>query len=257
MSSVIKIFGDSNVWGDEQPGCTIGKNSKSSKSTFPYYIASLLNCEVENFAVSGAALNLVHDMILFNPVNKDDIVIVYLPTCSKYGFIHNSRDYEEINDVIRYKLRSQIFNKDMGEDTIKWMNDNMWHPQALYYNTIKYAYAILKLTQHSNVFFFWNTRHTDGKYLSGQDGLYDELKRRNNYYGDTYPTEIASSINFSDEILFQLSLITVDWDCVKSLDEITAELNLYKYPQGHHLPRVHFEYAHKIIDVFKERLNVY
>lgn len=254
---MLKVFGDSNVWGDEQPGCTIGRNSQPSKTTFPYYIAKQLDLEVENFAVSGASLNLVHDMILFNPVEENDVVIVYLPTCSKFGFIHNSRDYNKLNDVIRYKLRSQIFNHDVGEDTIKWMNDNMFHSQALFYNTIKHAYAIYKLTQHSNVFFFWNTRHVNGKYLEGQDGLYDELKRRNNYYNDVYPDNgLMWSIDFPDMVQQQIADVTLDWDAVDSFDRLTDELNLYKYTMGHHLPEVHEVYAKRIIGDIKCRLKI-
>ena len=259
---MIKIFGDSNVWGDEQPGCSIGKNSKPSKTTFPYYIAKHLNMKVKNYAVSGASLNLIHDTVLFNPVNKNDIVIVYLPTCSKQGFIHIDRNYTQINDVIRYKLRSQIFNKDMGKSTIDWIFDNMWHEKALYYNVIKNAYAIYLLVKHSNVFYFWNTRHYKGGYLNGQDGLSDELKRRNNlHHNYDFPINTNffdnSIIDFGIDLNSIFSKITIDWNIIKTFDEITNKLNLYKYKQGHHLPIVHKYYAKKIIDILKERLNVY
>ncbi len=275
MNTLIKrthIFGDSNVWGDEQPNCTIGKDSQPSKTTFPYYLSNKLDInEIYNYAVSGASLQLVSDSILFNFLSKDfdknDLIIVYLPNCCKYSFITNDRsEYYKIDDIIRYRLRTCFYDNDLKKDTVEWMMKSIWHQQALYYNVIKHALTIdTFLKEYKNVFYFWNTRHHHSSFREGQDGLDSELKHRNAWH----PTDDLSEpyigekffdneiVDIEENLHVRFKDRTVEWNVLEVFDKITEQLNLYKYKQKHHVPEVHEYYVNTFLyDYIKEKLNV-
>lgn len=275
MNTLIKnlhIFGDSNVWGDEQPNCTIGVNSQPSKTTFPYYLAEKFNIKnVYNYAVSGASLQLISDSILFNflskQYDKNDFVIVYFPNVSKYSFITNDRkEYKNIEDVIRYRLRTSFYDNNLKQDTVEWMMKHKWHKDALYYNVIKHSYTIdVLLKDYKNVFYFWNTRHHYSSFREGQDGLDSELKHRNAwfptsdlsepYIGETVFDEnvIKTGINFYQKFKNK----TVDWDILTTFDNINDKLKLNKYKLKHHVPEVHKYYVDNFLyEHIKEKKNV-
>lgn len=265
------MFGDSNVWGDEQPGCTIEENSQPSKTTFPYYLAERLKInDLHNYAVSGASLQLVSDSILFNflPNNNDsnDLIIVLLPNCIRHSFLTSKSKHTSINDVIRYTLQTCFYNKNLKKDTTEWMMNHLWHEKALYYNVIKHVLTIdTFLKDYKNVFYFWNTRHHYNNFRQGKDGLESELKHRNNWH----PTEYLSKPNIGNDV-FDSSIIdvdttiyerikhrTIDWDIMKTLDEITIKMNSSKYKLGHYKPEIHKHYINMYIyEKIKEKLNV-
>lgn len=268
----LHIFGDSNVWGDEQPNCTIGVNSQPSKTTFPYYLAKKFDItDIHNHAVSGGSLQLVCDSILFNFLPKNyslnDIIIVYLPNCAKYSFVTNDRkEYKSIEDIIRYRLRSCIYDNDLKKDTVNWMMKHMWHEQALYYNVIKHVATIdIFLKDYKNVFYFWNTRHHLSSFREGQDGLDSELKFRNAWF----PTDDIADPFIGDDV-FDNNVIeqeypafkrikerTVDWDILSVFDSISDQLSVHKYKQKHHAPQVHEHYVDTFLyEHVKEKLNV-
>lgn len=264
------MFGDSNVWGDEQPGCTIDENSQPSKTTFPYYLAEKLNInDLHNHAVSGASLQLVSDSILFNFLpnnnNCNDLVIVLLPNCIRYSFLTFNNNYKSIDDVIRYNLQTCFYDKNLKKDTTEWMMNHLWHEQALYYNVVKHVLTIDNfLKDYKNVFYFWNTRHHHNNFRQGKDGLDSELQHRSSWY----PTEYLAEPNIGNDV-FDNSVIdvddktyerikhrTVDWDIVKKFDEITTKLNSSKYKLGHYPPEVHKYYASMHVQQHvEERLN--
>jgi len=268
----LHCFGDSNIWGDEQPNCTIGINSQPSKTTFPYYLAKKLGIEtVYNHAVSGGSLQLVADSLLFNSLPKnhshDDIVIVYLPNCSKYSFVTNDRkEYNSVEDIIRYRLRSCVYDNELKKDTVEWMMKHLWHEQALYYNVIKHIITIdTFLKDYNNVFYFWNTRHHFSSFRKGQDGLDSELNFRNAWFptDDLAEPCIGNSVFDKDIIdhdnpaFERIKNRTVDWDILSVFDSISDQLSVHKYKQKHHAPQVHEHYVDTFLyEHIKEKLNV-
>ena len=269
---IAHVFGDSNMWGDEQPGCTIDDTAQPSGKTFPYYVAKTLGIEtVNNYAVSGASLHTVADSILFNflPRNFDhnDLLFVYFPNCVRYGFVsEETPTYNSVDKIIRHRLKSSVYNENMKRDTVEWMMSNLWHTQALYYHVVKHALTIHNfLKDYKNVFYFWNTKHHFGNFREGQDGLDMELKHRNAWY----PTdslsyaEIGNDVFDKDIIDFGLDLHaifddkTVDWNILQSLDTITDQLKLTKYKLKHYVPEAHKHYAGTIVEKIRKKLNVH
>ena len=269
---IAHVFGDSNMWGDEQPGCSIDENAQPSEKTFPYYVAHSLGItQVKNYAVSGASLQTVSDSVLFNflPKNFDhnDLLFVYLPNCIRHGFVsEQSPSYNKVDDMIRHRLKTSVYNLNLKRDTVEWMMSNLWHTQALYYHVVKHALTIdTLLRDYKNLFYFWNTKHHHGNFRTGQDGLDMELKHRNAWF----PTESLSNTQmgedvFDDKIIdFGIDLHdvfddkTIDWDILASLDSITDKLSLTKYKLKHYVPEAHKHYADTVVlEKVRKKLNV-